>query len=356
VTDERYLVPVRRTLCRRSAGIVVAALLAVATSASGAPVGGVRTDQLPPKAYLWSPAWSPDGKQIAFTDTTARGDLWVMNADGSGLRKLTNSRPFTSGSPNYGARQPAWSPDGRTIAFGYGSVGISLIEADGSRLRPFVRRYSFGADWSPGGKWIAFAAAENETDGTSIWVKSPDGARQRLVARPPCCNYSYNDPTWSPDGERLAFTVGQAPDSNPVENYVAVVDRFRGPLTRLTFGRRYPADLDWSPSGREIVFSDWSRISGTRPKIVALTLGTGVIRRVGTGLTPSWSPDGRQIAFSLGGRIWVMRADGSGAHPLTPRPRRRVARPRRAPWAARGAERREPELVRVRVRPDARRS
>lgn len=293
--------------------------MAVASAASGAVAGVVRGDQLPTKAYLWGPAWSPDGAKIAFTDSTDRGDLWVMNADGSGLRKLTDSRPFSSGSPNYGARQPAWSPDGRTIAFGYGYVGISLIEADGGNLRPFVLRYSFGADWSPGGKWIAFAAAENETDGTSIWVKSPDGARQRLVARRPCCSYSYNSPTWSPDGERMAFTVGQAPDSNPVENYVAVVDRFRGPVKRLTFGRRYPADLDWSPDGRKIVFSDWSRIARTEPKIVVLTLNTGVIRRIGTGVTPSWSPNGRLIAFSRGGSIWVMRADGSQAHALTPR-------------------------------------
>lgn len=291
--------------------------IAVAISASGASAGSVRADQLPAKAYLWAPAWSPDGKQIAFVDTTARGDLWLMNADGSGLRKITDSRPFSSGSPNYGARQPAWSPDGRTIAFGYGYTGISLLDADGSNLRPFVRRYSFGADWSPGGKWVAYAAG-GETDGTSIWVKSPDGARRRLVAERPCCNYSYNDPTWSPDGERMAFTVGQAPDSSPVESYLAVVDRFRGPVTRLTFGRRYPSSPDWSPDGRKIVFSDWSRIAGTQPKIVVLTVRTGVIRRIGTGVTPSWSPDGRRVAFSRGGRIWVMRADGSAAHALTP--------------------------------------
>lgn len=244
MTHERYLLPVRRVHRRQGVGIAVAALIAVVMSASGTPAGAVRADQLPPKAYLWGPAWSPDGEQIAFTDTTARGDLWVMNADGSGLRKLTDSRPFTSGSPNYGARQPAWSPDGRTIAFGYGSVGISLIEADGTRLQPFVRGYSFAADWSPGARWIAYAAGD-ELNGTSIWVKSPYGSKRRLVAKRPCCSLSFNDPTWSPDGERMAFTVGQAPDSNPVENYLAVVDRFRGPVKRLTVGRRYPADPDW---------------------------------------------------------------------------------------------------------------
>jgi TolB protein len=243
--------------------VALAAAIAVAISTSAvAPAGGVRTEQ--GKVYRTDPDWSPDGQQIAFVDhSAAGGDLYVMNADGSGLRKLTDSRPPPA--PNYGARQPAWSPDGRTIAFGYGNEGISLIGADGSSLRPFVRGFSFAPAWSPRGKWIAYAAG-GELNGTSIYVKSPDGSQRRLVARRPCCESSYNGPTWSPDGERMAFTVGPAPDTGNTDTYLGVVDRFRGPVTRLASGR-YPVTPDWSPDGRRIVladFSDWADAASRR--------------------------------------------------------------------------------------------
>jgi Tol biopolymer transport system component len=299
--------------------LAAAAAVAVATLVFVSAAAGVRAGQGVGKVYRTDPDWSPDGKQVAFVDhSSSGGDLWVMSADGSGLRKLTDSRPPPA-SQNHGARQPDWSPDGKTIAFGYGYQGISLIGANGSSLRAFVRGYSWASNWSPGGKWIAYAAGEDELDGTSIYVKSPDGSKRRLVARRPCCEYSYSDPTWSPDGERIAFTVGPAtPDSSGnAETYLAVVDRFRGPITRLTSGR-YPATPDWSGDGRKIVFADWSRIGGS-PVIVVLTLRTGATKALGKGWAPSWSPDDRRIAFSRGGRIWVMRSDGSQARALTPR-------------------------------------
>ncbi|MGI8478504.1 MAG: hypothetical protein ACR2M2_01365, partial [Gaiellaceae bacterium] len=265
------------------------------------------------------PDWSPDGKQIAFVDHRAAtgGDLWVMNADGTGLRQLTHSQPPPA--TNFGARQPSWSPDGKTIAFGYGYKGISLIGADGTNLRPLVRGVSFAAAWSPRGRKIAYAAG-GELNGLSIYVVSPDGSHRQMVARRPCCNYSYNGPTWSPDGERMAFTVGPAPDSENPGTYLGLIDRFRGPVSRYASGR-YPIDSDWSADGRRIVFSDFSRGfagNGASPRIVVLTLKTQSMRSLGIGWHPRWSPDGSQIALSRGGRIWVMRANGSNAHALTP--------------------------------------
>jgi opacity protein-like surface antigen len=102
----------------KTLGAVLAVLaLGLAAGAAAAPVG--------PPSY-WDPAWSPDGKQIAFVDHRGAGDLYVMNADGSGLRQLTQSS--LPPAANYGARQPAWSPDGSRIAFGYGYTGISVIK------------------------------------------------------------------------------------------------------------------------------------------------------------------------------------------------------------------------------------
>jgi TolB protein len=278
-------------------------LFALVTSAAGS----ARTTAL----SAWDPDWSPDGFSIVFAARgDGPGDLYVINADGSGLRQLTHS---AYPGPNYAARQPAWSPDGRTIAFGYGYQGISLIDPDGTNLRPLVRDLSFAASWSPRGRKIAFAAG-GELNGLSIYVVDPQGKHRQLVARRPNSSYSYNGPAWSPDGERMAFTVGPAPDTGNTETSLGVVSRYRGKVTHYARGH-YPVDSDWSPDGRRIVFSDWR---SREPTIAVLTLKNRTVRALTRGWHPRWSPDGSKIAFARGGQIWVMRADGSDAHPVTP--------------------------------------
>src|SRR4051794_35516443 len=91
-------------------GFAIAALAAGCILAAGS---GKAAGSLP---FLYDPAWSPDGKLIAFADRDegaggSRGDLYVMNADGTNMRKLTDS---TGGSLR-GARYPAWSPDGTRV-------------------------------------------------------------------------------------------------------------------------------------------------------------------------------------------------------------------------------------------------
>jgi hypothetical protein len=101
-----------------------------------------------------NPAWSPDGIRIAFRSqrigSTWRVNLYVMNDDGSGATPLTNSTAYTEPGA------PAWSPDGRTIAFGSGDM--YLMNADGSEIRRFLSGgTSIGSpDWSPDGRNIAF--------------------------------------------------------------------------------------------------------------------------------------------------------------------------------------------------------
>ena len=155
-------------------------------------------------------AWSPDGRKLAFLHEGGCGqfcfNLYVVGSDGSGMRNLT-SKLAPGGHPGAGpASDPAWSPDGRKLAFVRlnASVGspIYVVKADGSGLLRLTRNPALDADptWSPDGRRIAFAS---ERDGNSeVYVMNANGSGQRNLTRNPA--YDAN-PTWSPDGRKIAF-------------------------------------------------------------------------------------------------------------------------------------------------------
>jgi Tol biopolymer transport system component len=285
-------------VARRSALAMVAAGLCVGSSsaATWTLIG------------YYEPAWSPDGTQIAFTDRgDVPGDLYVMNSDGSDVRKLTNS---SFQSREYSAGYPTWSADGRKIAFAYGSNGIVVINRNGSSLH-MVSSGGCCADWSRSGRRIAFANG-SDTSGARIYVMRPDGSGRTLVAAPRDGLHSFSMPTWSPDGQRLAFTVGAAPDSPPTATYLGVISSYRGRVTALARGSR-PWEPDWSSDGHKIAYSE--DLSDIR----VLDLRTGSTKSLHAGQHPRWSPNGRKILFSNHGAIYVMNANGSHATRLMPR-------------------------------------
>ncbi|MDX6488265.1 MAG: TolB protein [Gaiellaceae bacterium] len=192
-----------------------------------------------------SPTWSPDGAKIAFVrervlsktpTSTPRpyGELYVMNADGSGERRLTqvvldvcNKNTLTGEGDNADATQPAWSPDSARIAFTstspqYPCRGeISVINADGSGQRQLtgnggpndVQRAS-NATWSPDGRKIAYQGGTSYFDETTeIWAMNADGSgRTRLTKNDGFCPYkcpnneTHIQPAWAPDGTKIAYT------------------------------------------------------------------------------------------------------------------------------------------------------
>ena len=115
-----------------------------------------------------------------------------MNADGSGQRKLTRN-PARDGGP-------AWSPDGRRIAFASernGTFEIYVMNADGSGQRSLTGASpAFGPEWSPDGRKIVFFS-----DG-EIYAMNADGSEQRRLTRDPGNDFG---PRWSPDGHMIAF-------------------------------------------------------------------------------------------------------------------------------------------------------
>jgi hypothetical protein len=210
------------------------------------------------------PSWSPDRTRIAFeSNRTGAGDVYVMNADGSGQTRLTLT-PSSDG-------EPAWSPDGTRIAFSQNNAGIYVMNADGSgqtRLSP-PGAVDGEPVWSPDGTRIAFSALTST--GIDIWVMNADGSdRTRLTPQSPGAD---DEPSWSPDGSRIVFESART-------------------------------------GGRDIYVMNADGSGQTR-----LTMSTSV------DVEPAWSPDGSRIAFSSarsgGGDIYVMSADGSGQTPLT---------------------------------------
>jgi TolB protein len=290
--------------------LALLALLAGFATASGSDAAAASEV---PSAY-WDPAWSPDGRQIAFVDReggVGHGDLWIANADGSGVHRVTRS---TGGDNSRSARYPTWSADGGRIAFGYGYDGIYVVDTDGTSLL----RIATGCcpDWSARGRRIAYALP-SETDQAEIFVIRPDGTGKTLVARPKAECESFSMPTWSPDGEQLAFNVGGASDCDPgASPYVGIIKSYRGRVRSVARGA-YAAEPDWSPDNRRLVYAE---PSGTSWMITVLDLKTGKRTKLRRGWHPRWSPNGRLIAYSAGGKgIYTMRPDGSHVTRLLPR-------------------------------------
>ena len=126
----------------------------------------------PGLACLADPAWSPNGATIAGIctnfDNNAPQEVYLMNSDGSNLRRLTNLQTYGSTAPgvSFAEAEPAWSPSGLQMAFWSFGMGVTIANVDGSNAysvsgdRPFqgVLSVSIGAspDWSPDGKWIVY--------------------------------------------------------------------------------------------------------------------------------------------------------------------------------------------------------
>jgi Tol biopolymer transport system component len=217
--------------------VVVAVPLALQYSSFSWP-GGLLLQELLGEA--------PNGK-IAFLGVGAGygDDIYVMNADGSGETRLTNSSAHEF--------SPVWSPDGEKIAFGRNS-SIYVIDSDGTgqtRLTDDASAYT-GLAWSPDGEKIAFTRSDVGTGNEAIYVMNADGSGKTRLTNFPKNEYS---PTWSPDGEKIAFTrekVSLKLDAAIYDIYVMNADGTgRTRLTNTIESEEIPT---WSPDGEKIAF------------------------------------------------------------------------------------------------------
>ena len=230
------------------------------------------------------PSVSPDGRRIVFdSDRTGNGDVYVMNADGTGAERLTEGPAMDMGAE--------WWDGGRVIAFaryeGRGRPHRYLIDSDGRNLRPMEDERQIHWSWSGDGSMVLTGPLD-DTESSFIWVQNADGTDRRLLTelRPHSLN---SDMSFSPDKRTVLFEsfIGSTRNAGV---YVVALDG--GSPRRLATG----TDPSWSPDGTQIAFK-YHDPATDRYWLHVIDANGSHGRMLGEGTNPRWFPDSRRIAY-----------------------------------------------------------
>ncbi len=243
--------------------------------------------------------------EIAFVSDNGRRnkEIWVMAADGSGKRRVTNN-----GSINL---FPAWSPDGKALVYTSFKAGMSELFLLYRGNRPGVRLINtkdekYRGVWQPNGGRIAVVVARKGSD-TDIYSVAGNGSGPVRLTDSRAIETS---PTFSPDGRRMAFVSDRG--GNP---QVWIKDLDTGEERRLTFSGVYNSSPAWSPTGEWIAYAAQA---GNNFDIYLInpegTFTTPLVTHARSDEDPAWSADGRKLGFSSNrrGRKEIYRVDIDG--------------------------------------------
>ena len=210
--------------------------------------------------FQFRPSFSPDGNQVAFVwngEKQNSFDTYVkmIGTNGPPLRLTTDAAP---------GRHPAWSPDGRFVAFlrdlPSGKTAVVLIPAIGGPERKVAEIFtSSRLAWSPDGNWLAINEKDSEIGPFALSLLSVDTGEKRRLTSPSKQSYGDFDPAFSPDGRSLAFSRSIDPQSPSLSNLylLALSDELKpaGEPRQITFGNQGSHEPAWTADGREIAYS-----------------------------------------------------------------------------------------------------
>lgn len=267
---------------------------------------GTQSRQLIPEGTLHGQqtegVWSPDGNHVAFTVwNESSSDIYVVRTDGSDLRQLD---PTVLGTPRpnwtWSRNGPAWSPDGQRIAFSSNQAGdrggqdIYVVNADGSNLQRLTdgELWESGPRWSPDGSMITYEVIGGSGDHYgNVYVMNADGSGQRRLVE----TLGAADPNWSPDGAWIAYSDGRFGSAVHIVSVDGTQKRdLSGPMTMARWPR-------WSPDGSKIAWSAHDE-GGSLDGILVLDMTTGDTRLVSSATGRlEWSPDGEWLLVAMPG-------------------------------------------------------
>ncbi|MCC6177802.1 MAG: PD40 domain-containing protein [Chloroflexi bacterium] len=275
--------------------VLVGALLVLLASACVPATGTV------PSAPRLLQRDAPSGKILYVRD----GDIWMwQNGD---------VRQFSTGGTWH---QPAWSPNGREIAYVYLGRNFSdifVMGADGADARRLTKGqatylpdndWAMRPTWSPDGSQIAFVSDSNSYF-PLVWVMNKDGGNRRQLVTAATGLEAADALSWSPDGKSLAVTA-----MGKEASQIYLVDVARGTAEKLTSHPKGAFDPAWSPDGDSIAYI--ARDGANGDLHVRNVDGTrdASLGRLPYVRAPAWSPDGTSLAVVAAPsgvfQIWVM--------------------------------------------------